>query len=99
MLLPPQQKSVELIKTLLKKYIQHGDLVFAPFSRSYSTGPACMLLPEHLLCIVGDNEHDLEAHYMAQWVEVFATQILNDESDIPGTPELVQTAQLFTQEV
>lgn len=36
---------------------------------------------------------------MVKWVEVFVRQILNDDSDITGIPELVQAERFFNPEV
>lgn len=95
----PEQKSEELIMTLDNKYNKPGDVVFNPFTGFHSTGNACMLLPEHRRCIIGNNEPDHGAQAIVQLLEVFVLQMLNDNSDITGAPDLVNAKRLFTQEV
>lgn len=41
----------------------------------------------------------LGGHAMVQLVELFALQILNEDSDNIGTPEIGQTERLFTKDI
>lgn len=83
---------------MVNKYTQPGYLVFDLFSGSYSTGRAFMFLTEHRRCILGDKELYFKASDIVQLAEVFACEILNNDSEITGAPELVQKALLFPQD-
>lgn len=48
-----------------------------------------MLIPEDILLNIGDKERDCEAHAMVKTGKLFARQILNNDFDITGTPELL----------
>ena len=95
LMLRPEQKSVALLQTIIGKYTQPGDLVFDPFAGSFSTGRACMLLPQHRRCVLGDLDPTCHKFGMQQLVEVYARQLLNEESDITGDDELLRDARLF----
>lgn len=58
-----------------------------------------MFLPEHLRCILRDKEQDREAQAMVQLVELLIPQILNDDSYITGTHDILHAARLLIQEV
>lgn len=81
-------KSEYFVKSLVKKYNRLGDLVFDHLAGSYTTVRVCMFLPEHLGSIVGEKETGDEEHSMVQFVKLFASQILNNNSDISGTPDI-----------
>lgn len=55
-MLRSEQKSVAVMKTLVDKYYQPGDIVYDPFVGSYEIGDACLLVPLHRRFIFGDND-------------------------------------------
>lgn len=99
MLLHAEKKNETFTKTLMNKLTKPSDFVCHPFSLSNSICRGYVLLPGHNRCIIWNKELDCEAHAKIKLVEVVALQILNDNSDIPGTPEFVQEEWLFSQEV
>lgn len=58
MLLRPEQNSDALIKTMVNKYTEHGDLVLDPFTELYSTRRTFTLLTENIRCAIGHEEAD-----------------------------------------
>ena len=98
-MLRPEQKSVALLKTIISKYSQPGDIVFDPFAGSYSTGRSCMSLLSHRRCIMGDQDERCGKFSMRQLVEVYARQILNEESDITGTDDLKACAATYVHQM
>lgn len=73
---------------LFDRYTNPGDLFIVPFAGTYSTDGACMLLPLHRQYIVSNKENKCKKNILHQLVEVFALQILNNESDIKSTDEV-----------
>jgi DNA modification methylase len=91
----PEQKSIAWIKTLVNKYCPRGGIVFDPFAGTLSTAKACISLAQHRKCICGDIDNDCLQLSMPSLVEVFAEQILSDNSDISGTSEVQDAAATY----
>lgn len=94
-----EQRSAAPIQKLVKKYTQPVELSVDQFDGSYLTNRVFMLRPEHCRCIVGDKASDCNAHAMAHLVVFCARLFSNDESNITGIMELVQSARVFNQDV
>lgn len=88
-MLPTEQMSEALIKTLINKYAKLGEHIFHPFAVSNSTERTFMLLPENLRLLLVEKKPYCEAHAMVELLEVFGRQILNEESDITGLPQIL----------
>ena len=54
-----------------------------------------MLLPQHRRCVLGDVDPACHKFRMQHLVEVYARQLLNEESDITGDDDLLKGARLF----
>ena len=91
----PEQKNVSLMKTLLAKYCPAGGMVCDPFSGTFAVAKACISLPEHRKCVSADKDEDCFNQCKPSLVEVFAEQVLNEESDIIGTDEVRNAAATF----
>ena len=98
-MLRPEQKSMALLQQIISKYTQPGDIVFDPFAGSYATGRACMSLPLHRRCIMGDKDPNCGKFAMRQLVEVYARQLLSDESDIEESDALKKVADTYAHQM
>lgn len=95
LMLRPEQKSVAVMQTIVSQYTQPGDIVVDQFAGSGSTGRACMMLPLHRRCIMGDIDPSCAKFSMKQLVEVYARQVIDDISDINVDEGLKEAAKLF----
>lgn len=53
-----EQKSIAVLKGLVEKYPQRGELVFDPFAVSLSTERACMLVRKNRSYMVSDSDEE-----------------------------------------
>jgi hypothetical protein len=95
LLLRPEQKPIALMETLVSKYCPPGGIVFDPFAGSLSTAKACLLLHQHRRCVCGDIDPKCAEIGMVSMVEVFAKQVLNEDSDVEGSPSVQAAARTF----
>ena len=91
----PEQKSVAVMKTLVAQYSAPGGLVLDPFCGTFAVAKACLSLPQHRRCVCGDIDPACVKHGLQQLVEVFAGQVLNEESDINASAEVQDAATTF----
>lgn len=91
----PEQKSIAVMNTLVDKYSQPFDIFYDSFDGSYAIGRACVFLPLHMRCIIGDVDDDCSKFAKMKLVEAFARQLLKPESDITGTAALQNAAMLL----
>lgn len=54
LLLRPEQKSFAVLKTLMDKYFDPGNLVFDPFAGYLSAARACILVQQYPGCVGSD---------------------------------------------
>lgn len=95
LLIQPEQKGMAVMKYLVDKYSQPGDLVYDPFAGSYPTGRVCLSLPLHSRYILRDKDMDCNKYAMRHLVEGFSSQVLNPKSEMTGSSELDEAATLF----
>ena len=95
-----EQKGIDQMKMIVSKFCPAGETVLDPFAGTYSTAKACLSLNKHRRCIVSDSDPDCMKHGLPQLVEVFATQILNDLSDIvPEDPVITEAANTYLNQM
>lgn len=90
----PEQKSIQLLKELICRFSQPGDIIVDFFAGTFSTAMASFMLPEHrkfVGCELDDScFHQAKAHFTAQ----FAHFLVNVESvtDIVVPDDILLTA-------
>ena len=77
--------------SLVSKYFPPGGVVLDPFAGTLSVAKACISLNQHRRYICGNIDPACKKYAMSQLVQVFSTQVLNEDSDIE-CPADVQTA-------
>ena len=92
----PEQKSTALLKTLVAKYCPPGGLVWDPFAGTMSTARACLLLHSHRRCVCTDVDEECVKVSIPSLLDVFASQLLNEDSDITGSEEVLRAARDYT---
>ena len=92
----PEQKSTALLKTLVAKYCPPGGLVLDPFAGTMSTARACLLLDSHRRCVCTDVDEECVKVSIPSLLDVFASQLLNEDSDITGSEEVLRAARDYT---
>lgn len=94
-----EKKSVAVIQTVFDRYSHCNDLLNDPFAGLYGTGSACLSLMLHRSCIPRDKDIDLNTYAVWQLVEIFARQVLNNESNITGSSKLEVDATLLIKTI
>lgn len=98
-MLRSEQKRLRLMKTLVGKYSQPGDVVYDPLAGAYTTARACLSLLLHRRCTLGDKWEDCNKYAMTQLVDVFARQLLNPESDRTVTTDMEDATWFLEQKM
>lgn len=98
-MLRPEQKNISVMKTLVAQYSPPGGIVLDPFNGTFAVAKACLSLPSHRRCVCGDADPRCIQHGLLQLVEVFARQLLNEDSDITATPAVNSAATTFLNSV
>jgi len=85
--LRPEQKSIELLKHLISKFSDPGDLVMDPCGGTFSCLHACMAMDRHRKFIGSDADPDCLLAVEDDLIREFALQVLNPESDLVSSNE------------
>ena len=98
--LRPEQKPISLMKFLVNKFTKGGDLVVDTCAGTFSTLKACMEMDNHRRFIGTDMDENCAAMVEDSVIEMFATQLLNQKSDlITQDIKVRKAAQLVSAEV
>lgn len=90
-----EHKILDMMRNLVVKYYQPGEIVYDPFAGSYTTWCTCFVLPLNGRWIIRDMDDDCSNFAKIQSMELFAGQLLNHESNITRTAELEDAARLL----
>ena len=80
--LRPEQKPVSLLKFLINKFTNGGDLVVDPCAGTFSAMRACMLMDEHRRFAGTDKDSLCASVVEDDMIGLFAKQVQNPRSDI-----------------
>ena len=80
--LRPEQKPVSLMKYLINKFTNGGDLVIDPCAGTFSTMQACMLLDNHRRFAGTDKDSNCACIVEEDMIGLYAKQVQNPKSDL-----------------
>ena len=94
-MLRPEQKSTKMLRDVIRKFTQPGDLVMDLFSGTAATAKACLSLDEHRRFVGCDIDGDCVNASMDSVLDVFAAQAINPASDITLDIKGLKAARVF----
>ena len=80
--LRPEQKPASLMKYLINKFTNGGDLVIDPCAGTFSTMQACILLDKHRRFAGTDKDSNCACIVEEDMIGLFAKQVQNPKSDL-----------------
>lgn len=93
--LRPEQKPVDLMRAILRKFTKPGSLVFDPCAGTGATAKACLLESKHRKFVGCEADRRCFELMRPSLLLVFASQVLNEASDIVEGPDVVAAARRF----
>jgi len=98
-MLRPEQKNMIWMKALIGKFTGPGDLVMDMFAGTYATAKACLMTDKHRKFVGCDSDQECTDTGRVALVHIFASQLLNEKSDITGNEETMASAKLYVEEM
>lgn len=87
-----EQKSIALMKELVCRFTQPGDIVLDLFGGTFSTGIACFQIDQHRRFIGCEKERDCFEISRDNVVRRFSEMLIHGSSDIKMTEEVMKVA-------
>lgn len=91
----PERENVQVMRSIICKFPNHGDTVLDTFARTFSTAKTCFLSPKHRTFIGRDSSRYFLDVILPYVVNTFSLQLLSQESDIECKYQAQNDAKVF----